>query len=278
MTVRKSVATRSGERRPTSQNGFIAIVAFALLANASVSSLGGSFGGTSSIVELTCQGPGEFRGSATGFFVNTAGSFVTARHVLDSMEGLKASDGCVLVAIASQHGWSRAAKPLHVVDCAESAQQDLAVCRADPNPFDSLDFTVSPAYLHAASQEHGASVVAVGFPGDAMFREPALLSATVALYDTMQFECKPSGGRWEVLTGPSVWLRSSELSAAGTEGMSGGPVFLARSRDGQDDLFAMFACFGAQHIIAIPADSIAKFLREQHVPVARRSEPFIRLP
>ena len=234
--------------------------------------------GDSPIVELTCQGPGEFRGSATGFFVNTAGNFVTARHVIESLEILAATDGCVIVAIVSQHGWSRRAKTLRVNECMKSPQQDLAVCRADPNPFDSLGFTASPAYMLTTKQDHGATVVASGFPGDAMFKEPALVHATVALYDNMQFECKPFGGRWAVLSGPSVWLKSSQLSAATTEGMSGGPVLLSREQHGEDDVVAMFVCFGAQHIIAIPADSIVKFLHLENVWIARRSEPFVRLP
>jgi len=219
----------------------------------------------SPIVELTCQEPNHFHGSAAGFFVNSGGNFVTARHVVDSFETTAETYGCSFVALASQNGWSLLSKPLQVKDCIKSPLRDVAVCEVEPNPFQLPGFTVSAPTWPTARQKPGVDLTAAGFPQSAMLTDPAVIHGSVVVYDEMKFTCKSSIGQSTWLNPPSLWLKSSGLSPSSTEGMSGGPVFVGGGETDRDVIAGMFVCFGGSYVIAIPIDAILQFLHEQHI-------------
>jgi S1-C subfamily serine protease len=132
-----------------------------------------------SVVPVVCgfkDEQGTFRIASiegTGFFVDTLGRFVTASHVLDSLdETKKKRPGCYAAVYIPEDGWAKFSEVIHFqyftfVQCSRDTKIDLAVCQLVENPFTSPRLkkgTVEAMTFETEEQPEGHPLAFTGFP------------------------------------------------------------------------------------------------------------------
>jgi S1-C subfamily serine protease len=112
----------------------------------------------------------------TGFFVDrSAGRFVTASHVLDSLDAFKkqiSEHPCEYAVYIPDEGWEKVGKVINFEyftfnKCIKSSSADVAVCTLVENPFTSSRLAknlIQEVSFDAAKVPDGTTAAFTGFP------------------------------------------------------------------------------------------------------------------
>jgi S1-C subfamily serine protease len=191
----------------------------------------------------------------TGVFIDTAGHFITAGHVIREKFSTSPDQPaeCLPAIYIAKSGWQPGAQSFDANwfkfgDCIRDPNVDVAVCRAQGNPFDAA-LRISAARLAKNAPDPGTPVAFTGFP--AQTRQPVTTRSRIV--------------RLEAAGKMDLWVLSPEVSDQPPwPGSSGSPVYLS---DGS--LIGIILRRGIQSdnglAFALSSDSIHAFLAEHHL-------------
>jgi S1-C subfamily serine protease len=184
-----------------------------------------------SVVPVLCLGPDKkpIELLGTGFFVNRRGYFVTAGHVVFGGAQYSAQHGNCLPAIYVPFGGWNPSEALSVKEygfgkCDVDAVNDVALCRANPNPFDDrrVNSTIQPVSFDVAPQDDGTAVAFTGFP----LRNKRPVTAkgfvsTSSFHGAVPDEVSIDRGAWPGASGSPLYLSNGRVIGIMTKSGNG---------------------------------------------------------
>lgn len=194
----------------------------------------------------------------SGFFLNREGHFITAAHVVDKARASSTpNEPCALAIGVPRTAWKLRAQEFFLQvfefsfpNCAVDSVMDLAVCKADDNPFidDKVNANLGRAVSFGSikNYEDGTPVAFTGFP--IRFASPLTTTAHLAGYFPADDLFVLDTTNWGGASGSPIYDRHGRVLG----------ILLMRGSDVTAGL-----TYGR------PADSILTFLSKHKIPTEK---------
>jgi len=191
----------------------------------------------------------------TGVFIDTAGHFITAGHVIRRKFSTNPDEPteCLPAIYIAKSGWQPGAQSYDANwfkfgDCIQDANVDVAVCHAEGNPF-AASLHISAVRIAKTTPAPGTQVAFTGFPVQS--NQPVTTQSRILRLD--------AAGKM------NLWVLTTEVADQPPwPGSSGSPVYLS---DGSLIGIIVRRGINADNglAFALSSESIRAFLAEHHL-------------